>query len=97
MMVVPEFSIAGLLETPTWIPKVRVTEFMNTSLLAREPEPVRLDPLQADVEALYAARVVGDLTPNVVAGTAAALRDSGWRPRRSGLTICASHNTSPAS
>src|SRR5215471_18320121 len=30
-IVVPEFALAGLLETPTWIPKVRVTEFMNTS------------------------------------------------------------------
>src|SRR5262245_57407532 len=74
-IVLPEFAIAGLLETPTWIPRVRVTEFMNTSFVGREPEPVRLDPLQRDVEELYAEKVVGDLAPNIVIGTAAALRD----------------------
>jgi Xaa-Pro aminopeptidase len=74
-IVVPEFAIAGLLETPTWIPRVRVTEFMNTSYVGREPEPVRLDPLQADVERLFAEKVVGDLAPNIVLGTSAALRD----------------------
>jgi Xaa-Pro aminopeptidase len=74
-IVVPEFAIAGLLETPTWIPRVRVTEFMNTSFVGREQEPVRLDPLQADVERLYAEKVVGDLAPNIVLGTSAALRD----------------------
>jgi Xaa-Pro aminopeptidase len=74
-IVLPEFAIAGLLETPTWIPRVRVTEFMNTSFVGREPEPVRLDPLQGDVEKLYAEKVVGDLAPNIVIGTAAALRD----------------------
>ena len=76
-LVIPEFALAGLLETPTWIPRVRVTEFLNTSFVAREPEPVRLDPLQSDVERVYGEKVVGDLEPDVVAGTAAALRDLG--------------------
>jgi Xaa-Pro aminopeptidase len=76
-LVIPEFAIAGLLETPTWIPRVRVTEFLNTSFVAREPEPVRLDPLQADVERLYGEKVAGDLAPDIVAGTIAALRDLG--------------------
>jgi Xaa-Pro dipeptidase len=84
-IVVPEFAIAGLLETPTWIPKVRVTEFMNTSFVAREPEPVRLDPLQADVEKLYAEKVTGDLSANIVEGTVAALRDLGLTSGRVGF------------
>jgi Xaa-Pro dipeptidase len=85
MLVVPEFAIAGLLETPTWIPRLRVTEFLNTSALAREPEPVRLDPLQADVEALYAEKVTGDLAPDIVRGTAAALADLGLAGARVGF------------
>jgi Xaa-Pro aminopeptidase len=84
-IVLPEFAIAGLLETPTWIPSVRVTEFMNTSFVGREPEPVRLDPLQADVEKLYDEKVVGDLAPNIVVGTAAALRDLGLAGARVGF------------
>ena len=28
-LVLPEFAMAGLLETPTWIPRVRVTEFLD--------------------------------------------------------------------
>jgi Xaa-Pro aminopeptidase len=39
-LIVPEFAIGNLLETPTWMPQVRVTEFLNTSLLAQVPEPV---------------------------------------------------------
>ena len=77
--------MAGLLETPTWIPRVRVTEFLNTSFVAREPEPVRLDPLQADVERLYGEKVVGDLEPDLVAGTTAALRDLGLERARVGF------------
>ena len=84
-LVVPEFAIAGLLETPTWIPRVCVTEFMNTSFVGREPEPVRLDPLQADVEKLYAEKVVGDLAPNIVVGTARALRELGLSGARVGF------------
>jgi Xaa-Pro aminopeptidase len=85
MLVVPEFAIASLLETPTWIPQLRVTEFLNTSMLAREPEPVRLDPLQADAEKLYGEKVVGELDPNVVVGTANALRDLGLATARVGF------------
>jgi len=81
-LVVPEFAVAGLLETPTWIPQVRVTEFMNTSYIAREPEPVRLDPLQADMERLYAERVVGDLAPDIVTGTRTALAELGLADAR---------------
>jgi Xaa-Pro aminopeptidase len=84
-LVVPEFAIAGLLETPTWIDRVYVTEFLNTSHVARAPEPVRLDPLQADVERLYGSKVVGDLHSDVVAATAAALADLGLAGCRVGF------------
>lgn len=75
ILILPEFALAGVLESPTWIPRLRITEFLNTSPVAREPEPVRLDPLQADIEALYASRVDKHLYPNIVAATADALRD----------------------
>lgn len=84
-LVVPEFAIAGLLESPTWIPQVRVTEFLNTSFIAHEPEPVRLDPLQADVERLYAEKVRGGMAPDIVRGTAAALADLGLGDARIGF------------
>ena len=69
ILVVPEFALAGLLESPTWIPQVRVTEFLNTSHVAHEPEPVRLDPLQGDVERLYAEKVSGTMAPDIVVDT----------------------------
>lgn len=85
VLVLPEFAIANLLESPTWITKIRVTEFLNTSMLAREPEPVRLDPLQADVEKLYGERVVGGLDTDIIAGTASALKDLGLTNARVGF------------
>jgi len=85
ILVVPEFAIAGLLESPTWIPQVRTTEFLNTSYVAHEPEPVRLDPLQSDVEALYAQKVQGAMTANIVEGTAAALAELGLSAARVGF------------
>jgi len=85
VLVIPEFSISGLLETPTWIPRVRVTEFLNTTAVAREPEPLRLDPLQADTEQLYAQRVEGELEPDIVAGTKAALAGLGLAQARVGF------------
>jgi Xaa-Pro aminopeptidase len=84
-LVVPEFAIAGLLETATWVPQVRVTEFLNTSFIAHEPEPVRLDPLQADVERLYAEKVCGGMAPDIVRGTAEALADLGLGNARVGF------------
>lgn len=84
-LVLPEFAIAGLLETPTWIPQLRVTEFLNTSFIAHEPEPVRLDPLQSDVERLYAAKVRGGMAPDIVRGTAEALADLGLAYARVGF------------
>jgi Xaa-Pro aminopeptidase len=84
-LVVPEFAIAGLLESPTWIPQVRVTEFLNTSFIAHEPEPVRLDPLQSDVERLYAEKVRGAMAPDIVRGTAEALADLGLADARVGF------------
>jgi Xaa-Pro aminopeptidase len=75
VLVVPEFAVAGLLETPSWIAEVRTTEFLNTSLVAHEPEPVRLDPLQSDVERLYAERIHRPMASDIVAGTAEALED----------------------
>jgi Xaa-Pro dipeptidase len=74
-LILPEFALAGLLETPTWISEVRVTEFMNTSCVAREPEAVRLDPLQSDVEALYSRLVKGGLSANLIDAAAAVLKD----------------------
>jgi len=85
VLVIPEFSVSGLLETPTWIPRVRVTEFLNTTAVAREPEPLRLDPLQADTEQLYAQRVDGGLEPDIVAGTKAALAGLGLSQGRVGF------------
>ena len=84
-LVVPEFAIAGLLESPTWIPQVRVTEFLNTSAVAHEPEPVRLDPLQGDVERLYAEKVAGPMAPDIVQGTVRALAESGLARARVGF------------
>ncbi len=85
ILVVPEFAISGLLETPTWIPQVRTTEFMNTSHVAHEPEPVRLDPLQGDIEALYAEKIAGDMAPNLVLGTTSALAELGLENARVGF------------
>ena len=85
VLVVPEFAIAGLLETPTWIPQVRTTEFLNTSFVAHEPEPVRLDPLQADVERLYHDKVRGGLAANIVDGTRDAIAEAGLAGARIGF------------
>ena len=85
ILVVPEFALAGLLESPTWIAQVRVTEFLNTSHVAHEPEPVRLDPLQGDVERLYAEKVSGTMAPDIVAGTAQALQELGLSDARVGF------------
>jgi Xaa-Pro dipeptidase len=85
ILVVPEFAIAGLLETPTWIPQVRTTEFLNTSFIAHEPEPVRLDPLQADVERLYQQKVQGGLAANIVHGTRDAIAELGLSGARIGF------------
>ena len=57
-------------------------EFLNTSFVAHEPEPVRLDPLQGDVERLYAEKVAGSMTADIVQGTADALAELGWRRAR---------------
>lgn len=76
-LVLPESFVGALLATPTWIPRVYPTEFMNTSIINAAPEPVRLDPLQADVERLYGERVAAPLQDNVILGTAAALRAMG--------------------
>ena len=84
-LIVPEFAIAGLLEAPTWIPQVRVTEFLNTSAVAHEPESVRLDPLQGDVERLYAEKVSGTMATDIVQGTASALDELGLGNARVGF------------
>ena len=34
MLVVPEFAISGLLETPTWIPRLRVTDALHSVVSA---------------------------------------------------------------
>lgn len=85
ILIVPEFAIAGLLESPSWIEQIRTTEFLNTSYVAHEPEPVRLDPLQRDIEQLYAARVRGALAPDIVAATASALSELGLERARVGF------------
>jgi len=81
-LILPEFAVAALLEHPTWIPAVRPTEFLNTSIIAHEPEPVRLDPLQADVERLYQEKVVANLAPNIVAAMIDALKALGLASSR---------------
>ena len=58
---------------------------MNTSHVAHEPEPVRLDPLQGDIETLYAEKIAGDLAPNVVLGTTSALVELGLENSRVGF------------
>jgi Xaa-Pro dipeptidase len=85
ILVVPEFAISGLIETPTWIPQVRTTEFLSTSAVAHEPEPVRLDPLQGDIEQLYADKVSGAMAPNIVLGTVGALAELGLERARVGF------------
>jgi Xaa-Pro aminopeptidase len=85
ILVVPEFAISGLIETPTWIPQVRTTEFLSTSAVAHEPEPVRLDPLQGDIEQLYADKVSGSMAPNIVLGTVGALAELGLERARIGF------------
>jgi Xaa-Pro aminopeptidase len=85
ILIVPEFALAGLLESPTWIPQVRVTEFLNTSYVAHEPEPVRLDPLQTDVERLYAEKVSGPMAADIVQGTVQALQELGLETSRVGF------------
>jgi len=85
ILVVPEFAISGLIETPTWIPQVRTTEFLSTSAVAHEPEPVRLDPLQGDIERLYADKVSGSMAPNIVMGTVGALAELGLESARVGF------------
>lgn len=85
ILIVPEFAIGGLLETPTWIPQVRTTEFLSTSAVAHEPEPVRLEPLQTDIEQLYAAKVSGTMASDIVAGTVSALQELGLERARVGF------------
>lgn len=84
-LILPEFAVAALLEHPTWIPAVRPTEFLNTSIIAHEPEPVRLDPLQGDVERIYQEKVVAPLAPNIVHAAKEALRDLGLAEARVGF------------
>jgi Xaa-Pro aminopeptidase len=76
-LVLPEGLVGGLLAYPTWMPKIRPTEFMNTSIIARVPEPVRLDPLQSDVEQIYADKEIGNPADNVVIATIDSLRELG--------------------
>ena len=76
-LVIPEGLIGALLATPTWIPAIRPTEFLNTSIIDHVPEPVRLDPLQGRVEELYAAKVVAGVVDDTIVGVADALEDMG--------------------
>src|SRR6478752_4971243 len=76
-MVIPEGFFGNIFFYPTWIPKVRPTEMMNTSIIAHEPEPVRLEPFQSDVEAAYAERVVAPLADDMLHGIAEGLTDLG--------------------
>lgn len=76
-LVIPEGLIGALLATPTWIPAIRPTEFLNTSIIDHVPEPVRLDPLQARVEALYASKVVAGVVDDTIVGVADVLEDVG--------------------
>jgi Xaa-Pro aminopeptidase len=84
-LILPQFAVAALLEHPTWIPAVRPTEFLNMSLIANEPEPVRLDPLQGDVERLYEEKVVAPVADNPIIATCHALQDLGLASARVGF------------
>ena len=76
-LVLPEALVGGLLAYPTWMPAIRPTEFMNTSIINAVPEPVRLDPLQGDIEQIYADKDIAALADNSIVATANALRDLG--------------------
>jgi Xaa-Pro aminopeptidase len=81
-MVIPEGFFGNIFFYPTWIPKVRAIEMMNTSIIAHEPEPVRLEPLQSATEEAYAERVVGPVVENLIVGVADALRAMGLAEAR---------------
>ena len=84
-LIIPEWSIVALLEQPSWIPNIRPVEFLNMSYIANAPEPVRLDPLQADAEKLYQERVVAPMAENVIVGIAQALNELGLAGARVGF------------
>lgn len=84
-LIIPEWSISALLEQPTWITRVRPIEFLDMSYIANAPEPVRLDPLQADIEKLYSERVVAPMAENLIVSTGDALRDLGLSAGRVGF------------
>ena len=84
-LIIPEWSIVALLEQPSWIPNIRPVEFLNMSYIANAPEPVRLDPLQADAEKLYKERVVAPMAENVIVGIAQALNELGLAGARVGF------------
>jgi len=81
-MVIPEGFFGNIFFYPTWIPAVRPVEMMNTSVIAHEPEPVRLEPFQSDVEEAYAQRVVAPLADNMLVGIAEGLKDLGLEKGR---------------
>ena len=81
-MVIPEGFFGNIFFYPTWIPAVRPVEMMNTSVIAHEPEPVRLEPFQTDVEEAYAQRVVAPLADNMLVGIAEGLKDLGLEKGR---------------
>ncbi len=76
-MVIPEGFFGNIFFYPTWIPKVRPVEMMNTALINHEPEEVRLEPFQSDAEAAYAQRVVAPLAENLIEGIVGGLKDMG--------------------
>lgn len=76
-LVLPEGLVGGLLAYPTWLPAIRPTEFMNTSIVDHVPEPVRLDPLQGDVERIYADKVIANVVDNAIVATVDTLREFG--------------------
>ena len=84
-LIIPEWSIVALLEQPSWIQNIRPVEFLNMSYIANAPEPVRLDPLQADAEKLYQERVVAPMAENVIVGIAQALGELGLAEARVGF------------
>lgn len=84
-LLIPEWSLVALLEQPSWIPNIRPIEFLNMSYIANAPEPVRLDPLQADAEKLYKERVVAPMADNVITALSQALDDLGLAKGRIGF------------
>jgi Xaa-Pro aminopeptidase len=81
-MIIPEGMMGQLFFYPSWIRACRPIEAMNTSVVAHEPEPVRLEPFQSAAEELYQQRVVAGVADNAAAAIAEGLKELGLETGR---------------